>query len=84
VSNLINLTKDYRQRLLNVRVMLTLRRALFERLLHLAASEAVGHEDGRHPVAPHGRRRHDDGLLQMAIVSPSISDHPARHRRSAC
>ena len=27
--------KNYRQRLLNTRVMLTLRRALFDRLLHL-------------------------------------------------
>ena len=27
--------KDYRQRLLNVRVMLSLRRSLFDRLLHL-------------------------------------------------
>ena len=35
LSNLVGLVKDYRQRLLNVRVMLSLRRALFERLLHL-------------------------------------------------
>ena len=35
LSNLIGLAKDYRQRLLNVRVMLSLRRTLFERLLHL-------------------------------------------------
>src|SRR4051812_6765968 len=34
-SNLIGAVKDYRQRLLNVRVMLALRRALFDRLLHL-------------------------------------------------
>jgi len=35
LSNLIGVIKDYRQRLLNVRVMLSLRRSLFERLLHL-------------------------------------------------
>src|SRR5688572_20776900 len=35
LSSLINVTKDYRQRLLNTRVMLSLRRALYERLLHL-------------------------------------------------
>ena len=33
--NLISVLKDYRQRLLNTRVMLSLRRSLFERLLHL-------------------------------------------------
>jgi ATP-binding cassette subfamily B protein/subfamily B ATP-binding cassette protein MsbA len=31
----VGVLKDYRQRLLNVRVMLSLRRSLFERLLHL-------------------------------------------------
>ena len=35
LSNLIGVLKDYRQRLLNVRVMLSLRRSLFDRLLHL-------------------------------------------------
>src|SRR5882724_9159347 len=34
-SNLFNAFKEYRQRLLNTRVMLSLRRSLFERLLHL-------------------------------------------------
>ena len=60
VSSLIGVLKDYRQRLLNVRVMLSLRRALFDRLLHLPLPQAVGHEDRRHPVAPDRRRRHDD------------------------
>src|SRR5437867_1338306 len=35
VSNLIGVLKDYRQRLLNVRVVMSLRRTLYERLLHL-------------------------------------------------
>src|SRR5262245_17806729 len=35
LSNLIGAVKDYRQRVLNTRVMLALRRSLFERLLHL-------------------------------------------------
>src|SRR5438034_10645978 len=34
-SNLIGVLRDYRQRQLNTRVMLSLRRSLFERLLHL-------------------------------------------------
>jgi ATP-binding cassette subfamily B protein/subfamily B ATP-binding cassette protein MsbA len=35
LNSLIGMLKDYRQRLLNVRVMLSLRRSLFDRLLHL-------------------------------------------------
>src|SRR5262245_58405988 len=35
LSNLVGALKDYRQRLLNVRVMLSLRRSLYQRLLHL-------------------------------------------------
>ncbi len=56
----IRVLKDYRQRLLNVQVMLSLRRSLFDRLLHLPLPQAVGHEDRRHPVAADRRRRHDD------------------------
>src|SRR5215204_492133 len=35
VGNLTRVLKDYRQKLLNVQVMLSLRRSLFDRLLHL-------------------------------------------------
>jgi ABC-type multidrug transport system fused ATPase/permease subunit len=35
LSNLIDALKDYRQRLLNVRVMISLRHSLFDRMLHL-------------------------------------------------
>ena len=55
-------------------VMLSLRRALFRAVVAPAAPEAVGHEDGRHPVASHAAtstRR--PALLQMAIVSPAVS-----------
>src|SRR5262245_38253637 len=38
LSRAIGVMKDYRQRLVNVRVMLTLRWALFDRLLHLPLS----------------------------------------------
>ena len=58
VSNLIGALKNYRQRLLNMRVMLSLRRALFDRLLHLPLPQTLGHEDRRHPVAAHRRHRH--------------------------
>src|SRR2546427_11509535 len=39
LSNLVDALRDYRQRLLNVRVMMSLRRSLFERLLHLPLSK---------------------------------------------
>ena len=35
VSNLMGMVREYRQRQLNVQVMLSLRRSLFDRLLHL-------------------------------------------------
>jgi ATP-binding cassette subfamily B protein/subfamily B ATP-binding cassette protein MsbA len=73
LSNLINLTKDYRQRLLNVRVMLTLRRALFERLLHLALPKLWDMKTGGILSRLTGDVDTTTGLLQMAIVSPSIS-----------
>src|SRR5262252_9234894 len=34
-SNLLNAFKDYRQRLVNTQIMLSLRQSLFERMLHL-------------------------------------------------
>jgi ATP-binding cassette subfamily B protein/subfamily B ATP-binding cassette protein MsbA len=35
LSSLVTMLRDYRQRVLNTRVMLTLRRSLFDRFLHL-------------------------------------------------
>ena len=72
-SNLINLTKDYRQRLLNVHVMLSLRRALFERLLHLPLPKLWDMKTGGILSRLTGDIDTTTGLLQMAIVSPSIS-----------
>ena len=39
VSNLLTVLKDYRQKLLNTAVMLTLRRTLFDRFLHLVVCD---------------------------------------------
>jgi len=72
-SNLINLTKDYRQRLLNVHVMLSLRRALFERLLHLPLPKLWDMKTGGILSRLTGDIDTPTGLLQMAIVSPTIS-----------
>ena len=46
-----------------------------------AAAEAVGHEDRRHPVAPHRRRRHDDrAAADGGRVAGGLA-RPADHRR---
>jgi len=73
LSNLVNLTKDYRQRLLNVKVMLSLRRAMFERLLHLPLPKLWDMKTGGILSRLTGDVDTTAGLLQMAIVSPSIS-----------
>ncbi len=73
LSNLVNLLKDYRQKLLNVRVMLSLRRSLFERLLHLPLPKLWDMKTGGILSRLTGDVETTTGLLQMAIVSPAIS-----------
>jgi ATP-binding cassette subfamily B protein len=73
LSNSIGAVKDYRQRLLNVRVMLSLRRALFERLLHLPLPKLWDMKTGGILSRLTGDIDTTTGLLQMAVVSPSIS-----------
>jgi ATP-binding cassette subfamily B protein/subfamily B ATP-binding cassette protein MsbA len=73
VSALINVAKDYRQRLLNTRVMLSLRRTLYERLLHLPLPKLWDMKTGGILSRLTGDVDTTTGLLQMAIVSPSIS-----------
>jgi ATP-binding cassette, subfamily B, bacterial len=72
-SNLIKVVKDYRQRLLNVRVMLSLRRSLFDRLLHLPLPKLWDMKTGGILSRLTGDVDTTTGLLQMAVVSPSIS-----------
>jgi ATP-binding cassette subfamily B protein/subfamily B ATP-binding cassette protein MsbA len=72
-SNLASVLKDYRQRLLNVRVMLTLRRSLFDRLLHLPLPKLWDMKTGGILSRLTGDVDTTTGLMQMAIVSPSIS-----------
>jgi ATP-binding cassette, subfamily B, bacterial len=73
VSNLIGALKDYRQRLLNARVMLFMRRALFERLLHLPLPKLWDMKTGGILSRLSGDVDTTTGLLQLAIVSPSVS-----------
>src|SRR5688572_26933984 len=73
LAQLINVLKDYRQRLLNTRVMLSLRRSLFERLLHLPLSHLWDMKTGGILSRITGDVDTTTGLRQMAVVSPSIS-----------
>jgi ATP-binding cassette subfamily B protein/subfamily B ATP-binding cassette protein MsbA len=73
LSNLVSVLRDYRQRLLNVRVMLSLRRSLFERLLHLPLPKLYDMKTGGILSRLTGDVDTTTGLLQMAIVSPSVS-----------
>ena len=72
-SNLINAFKDYRQRLVNTRIMLALRHSLFERLLHLPLPKLWDMKTGGILSRLSGDVDTTTGLLQMAIVSPSVS-----------
>jgi ATP-binding cassette subfamily B protein/subfamily B ATP-binding cassette protein MsbA len=72
-SNVLGLFKDYRQRLLNVRVMLSLRRSLFDRLLHLPLPKLWEMKTGGILSRLTGDIDTTTGLLQMAVISPSLA-----------
>jgi ATP-binding cassette subfamily B protein len=65
--------RDYRQRLLNMRVMLTLRRSLYDRFLHLPLPKLWDMKTGGILSRLTGDVDTTTGLLQLAVVSPSIS-----------
>jgi ATP-binding cassette subfamily B protein/subfamily B ATP-binding cassette protein MsbA len=73
LSNLFGVLKDWRQRLLNVRVMLSLRRSLFDRLIHLPLSKLWDMKTGGILSRLTGDIDTTTGLMQMAIVSPAVS-----------
>ncbi len=72
-SSVLSVFKDYRQRLLNVRVMLTLRRALFDRLLHLPLQRLWDMKTGGILSRLTGDIDTTTGLLQMGLISPSLA-----------
>jgi ATP-binding cassette, subfamily B, bacterial len=72
-SNLIGAYRDYRQRVVNTRVMLGLRRSLFDRLLHLPLPKLWDMKTGGILSRLSGDVDTTTGLLQMAIVSPTLS-----------
>jgi ATP-binding cassette subfamily B protein/subfamily B ATP-binding cassette protein MsbA len=73
LSSLVNVLRDYRQRLLNTQVMLSLRRSLFDRLLHLPLARLWDMKTGGILSRLTGDVDTTTGLLQMAIISPAIS-----------
>jgi ATP-binding cassette subfamily B protein/subfamily B ATP-binding cassette protein MsbA len=72
-EQLAEVFRNYRQRLLNTHVMLTLRRSLFDRLLHLPLPRLWDMKTGGILSRITGDVDTTTGLLQMAIVSPAIS-----------
>ena len=73
LSNLMMMLRDYRQRLLNTRVMLSLRRSLFDRLLHLPLPKLWDMKTGGILSRLTGDVDTTTGLMQLAIVSPALS-----------
>jgi ATP-binding cassette subfamily B protein/subfamily B ATP-binding cassette protein MsbA len=73
LSRLIEALKDYRQRLVNVQAMLSLRQSLFARLLHLPLQRLWDMKTGGILSRLTGDVDTTIGLLQMAIMSPAIS-----------
>jgi ATP-binding cassette subfamily B protein/subfamily B ATP-binding cassette protein MsbA len=73
VSNVIGALRDYRQRLLNMSVMLSLRRSLFDRMLHLPLPKLYDMKTGGILSRLTGDIDTTTGLLQLAVISPSIS-----------
>src|SRR5205085_3522273 len=61
------------QRLLNTRVMLSLRRSLFDRFLHLPLPKLWDMKTGGILSRLSGDIDTTTGLLQMAVVSPALS-----------
>jgi len=72
-TSLLGVLKDYRQRILNVRVMLTLRQELFHRMLHLPLPKLWDMKTGGILSRLTGDIDTTTGLMQMAIVSPGVS-----------
>ncbi len=73
VTNLLKILKDYRQRLLNANLMLGMRRSLYDKMLSLPLPRLWGMKAGGILSRLTGDVDTTTGLLQMAIISPSLS-----------
>ncbi len=72
-SNLLGAYRNYRTRLLNTKVMLALRRALFDRMLHLPLPKLWDMKTGGILSRLTGDVETTTGLMQMAIISPLLA-----------
>ena len=72
-SNLLGAYRNYQQRLLNTKVMLSLRRTLFHRMLHLPLPKLWEMKTGGILSRLTGDIDTTTGLMQMAIISPLLS-----------
>jgi ATP-binding cassette subfamily B protein/subfamily B ATP-binding cassette protein MsbA len=73
LQSVVNIFKNYRQRLVNTRVMLSLRRTLFTRLLHLPLPKLWDMKTGGILSRLTGDIDTTTGILQSAIISPTIA-----------
>jgi ATP-binding cassette subfamily B protein/subfamily B ATP-binding cassette protein MsbA len=73
LSRMFQVGKDYRQRILNTKVILSLRRALYDRMLHLPLPKLWELKTGGILSRLTGDVETTTGLLQMAVISPSLS-----------
>ena len=73
ISQLLDMRKNYQQRQLNVRVILSLRRSLYDRLLRLPLQKLSDMKTGGILSRLSGDVDTTTGLLQMAIISPGVS-----------
>ena len=72
-SNLVSAFREYRQRLVNIRITIALRRALYDRLLHLPMPKLWDMKTGGILSRISGDVDTTTGLLQMALISPAVS-----------
>jgi ATP-binding cassette subfamily B protein/subfamily B ATP-binding cassette protein MsbA len=73
ITRLTGMVRAWCQRLLNVRVVLSLRRALFERLLKLSLDKLSDMKVGGIISRLTDDISKTTGLLQMAVISPSVA-----------
>ncbi len=73
VSQSLGIWRNWFQRLLNVRVILTLRRSLFERMLRLPLNRLSDMKTGGIISRLTDDINTTTGLLQMAVISPGVA-----------
>ena len=73
VGQLLGVWRNWNQRLLNVRVILTLRRALFDRMLRLSLNKLSDMKTGGIISRLTDDINTTTGLLQMAVISPGVA-----------